>query len=232
MPFPYLFRKLFQNDGAGELLNKEIIPQLTADDVSDVLKTTVQSLSVDEKAQIVKNLAGTFLPLSGGVLTGDLNLNGNYALSGNVGMQLHSNYCDFMQFADGAVAKGSTFRFSDWPKGWWQGVRSVNGVGAGINGNITLGAGIYVTASYSKTGSLWARKWSNGLIEQAGVCQDNATVTFTYPFADSTSWFAVCTPLAEANYGIAVVNDSRTSTSCRFYLGHANYYGFYYVTGY
>ena len=232
MPFPYFARKLFQNDGAGDILNKEIIPQLTADYVSGVLKTTVQSLSDAEKMQVVKNLAGTFLPLSGGTLTGDINLASHYILSDAVGVQLHGNYFDVEQFDNGKFAKGSTIRFSDWPTGWWQTVRSVNGVGAGVDGNITLGAGIHVTASYSKTGSVWARKWSNGLIEQAGVCQDGATVTFNYPFTSATSWFAVCTPTAEANYGSVVVNDSRTSTSCRFYLGHSGYYGFYYVSGY
>ncbi len=232
MALPKLMQDIFENGGVGPNFRKDKLPTIEETDVpATLLRSTAQTLTDAEKTQVLKNLMGTFLPLSGGTLTGNVNLDGKRVLSGNVGMWLHEDYCDFVRYADGKVVKAITFRFSDWPNGWWQGVRSVNGVGAVADGNITLGAGVHLTASYVKSGSVWARKWSNGVIEQAGVCKDNETVTFNYPFTSSTSWFGICTPLAETNYGSVVVDGSRTNTGCKFYLGHLNYYGFYYVSG-
>ena len=52
MPFPYFIRKLFQNDGAGDLLNKEIIPPSYVD-------TAAQTFTDDEKAQARANIGAT-----------------------------------------------------------------------------------------------------------------------------------------------------------------------------
>lgn len=52
MPFPYLFRKLFQNDGAGELLNKGVIPPSYVD-------TAAQAFTDKEKAQARANIGAT-----------------------------------------------------------------------------------------------------------------------------------------------------------------------------
>lgn len=49
MPFPYFIRKLFQNDGAGDLLNKGIIPPSYVD-------TAPQTFTNDQKTQARTNI--------------------------------------------------------------------------------------------------------------------------------------------------------------------------------
>ena len=44
MALPYLFRKLFQNDGAGDLLNKEIIPEILP---TNIKAGTYNSVTID-----------------------------------------------------------------------------------------------------------------------------------------------------------------------------------------
>lgn len=51
MPFPYLFRKLFQNDGAGDLLNKEIIPEILP---TDAIAGTYNRVTTDNHGLITK----------------------------------------------------------------------------------------------------------------------------------------------------------------------------------
>lgn len=52
MPFPYFIRKLFQNDGAGDLLNKEIIPPSYVD-------TAAQTFTDEQKKQARTNIGAT-----------------------------------------------------------------------------------------------------------------------------------------------------------------------------
>ena len=67
MALPWLFRKLFQNDGAGEHLRTDI----------GALSYDAQTLTDAQKQQVVKNLAGLLLKLSGGHVTGDVVIDGN-----------------------------------------------------------------------------------------------------------------------------------------------------------
>lgn len=67
MPFPYFIRKLFQNDGAGEHLRTDI----------GALSYDAQTLTDAQKQQVLNNLAGLFLKLSGGHITGDVVIDGN-----------------------------------------------------------------------------------------------------------------------------------------------------------
>ena len=52
MPFPYFIRKLFQNDGAGDLLNKGIIPPSYVD-------TAAQTFTDEQKKQARTNIGAT-----------------------------------------------------------------------------------------------------------------------------------------------------------------------------
>ena len=67
MALPWLFRKLFQNDGAGKHLRADI----------GALSYDAQTLTDAQKQQVLKNLAGLFLKLSGGHVTGDVVIDGN-----------------------------------------------------------------------------------------------------------------------------------------------------------
>ena len=203
MPFPYLFRKLFQNDGAGKLLNKEIIPPLTADDVSDVLKTTVQSLSVDEKAQIVQNLAGTFLPLYGGTLTGGLNAwGGIYAKNNGTGGQSLISGGNSDVVIDRAGAQlflyGATTKLNK-PGSFLLSANGADGIAslAGFpSGALTWnGKAVMVASATGGSGgsSSWYKKYEDGFIMQGGrvsISQNvsghygtEVAITFPIPFA-------------------------------------------------
>lgn len=65
MALPKLMQMLFDNGGAGSQLRGDILP-------SDVLRTIEQALTEEQKTQIVQNLAGTFLPLSGDLMSGKI----------------------------------------------------------------------------------------------------------------------------------------------------------------
>ena len=67
MALPYLFRKLFQNAGAGEHLRTDI----------GALSYDAQTLTDAQKQQVLDNLAGLFLKLSGGRVTGDVVIDGD-----------------------------------------------------------------------------------------------------------------------------------------------------------
>ncbi len=67
MSLPFLLRKLFQNDGAGEKLNPAIIPTDTA--LSDTSTNAVQN-------RVINTALGTKLNLTGGNITGSLSIGG------------------------------------------------------------------------------------------------------------------------------------------------------------
>ncbi len=203
MALPWLFRKLFQNNGAGDLLNKGIIPPLTADDVSDVLKTTVQSLSVDEKAQIVQNLAGTFLPLYGGTLTGRLNAHGGIYVKNNGTADqslISGGNSDNIAARAGAqlFLYGATTKLNK-PGSFLLSANGADGVAslAGFpSGALTWnGKAVMVASATGGSGgsSSWYKKYEDGFIMQGGrvsISQNVAghygtevAITFPIPFA-------------------------------------------------
>lgn len=52
------------------------------DNVANALAFIAQSLTSEQKAQVVQNLMGTFLPLSGGTVNGDVSVNGSLQNNG------------------------------------------------------------------------------------------------------------------------------------------------------
>ena len=65
------------------LATKEELKPLAKD--ADVLKLIAQSLTPEQKAQVVKNFEGTFLPLEGGILKGDLHFTPTEQTSADIG---------------------------------------------------------------------------------------------------------------------------------------------------
>lgn len=198
MPFPYFIRKLFQNDGAGEKLNPDIVP------------TTVNGVAADASGNIAikdTNIPnGPFLPLAGGVLHGDLmcdvefnisctkNSNQHLAISGapDAGWNAHSGASlhlagaghnntsiqagDFILAADGGSASYRLQGSHDGPL-TWRGEQIIP-----------------VAEGYrAPDGNSWYRKYSDGFIEQGGcvsISQNvsghygtEVAITFPIPFA-------------------------------------------------
>lgn len=71
MALPVLLRKLFDNDGAGDKLRKDILPDITPSDNS------VTSEKIADGAVTEAKLATKYLPLTGGPLTGNVTVSGS-----------------------------------------------------------------------------------------------------------------------------------------------------------
>lgn len=197
MPFPYLFRKLFQNDGAGEKLNPGVIP------------TTVNGVAADASGNIAikdTNIPnGPFFPLTGGTVTGDVKVR---QVLGNSSLALHA-----LTTADAVELAAVVATYSD--------KKSAGLILAGVDhgkndpahqsipaGTFYLSAtdgtnlltldghpdgGLYwashpvatVVASYYGDNA-WYRKYSDGWIEQGGSTHMNFwtdwNVTFPIPY--------------------------------------------------
>ena len=199
MALPWLFRKLFQNDGAGEKLKPEIVP------------TTVNGVAADASGNIAikdTNIPnGPFLPLAGGVMSGSIIFGHN--TSPRVDMKHPSEgYSGGLQFSWGETPKGyCAVLFSDNTedslKYFFLGPEWNSPLSFRVNvvekklwfNNHDL---IYVTET-GTTASGWYRKYNDGWIEQGGNIhysgsESNHTtfMTFSIPFT-TTSYFAAQT---------------------------------------
>ena len=124
MALPVLMQKLFEGAGAGPKLLRSILPTATKTEVGavkldDVVSTSTQTLTPEQKAQIVKNLEGTFLPLSGGEISGSVTLSSkmvgiDFENSGNYQGAYFGTNLQGKTSYDGAYA---VFRPSNSPRG-------------------------------------------------------------------------------------------------------------------
>lgn len=197
-------RVLAQGAVASYVLGQLIVDQLNKDatlDKDTLYQNIVQALQ--------ENAKDACLPLSGGTVTGNvyfgssisqtkdsaifditggtaynkgayLSLSGkDSSRGGRFDLVAHNgtNYKNLVGTASGALTWGGTNI-----------VRSVNGASANTNGEVTISVPspkAYVTETY-RSGSTWYRKWSDGFIEQGGICTGNPSVTVTFPVAFTT----------------------------------------------
>lgn len=215
MPFPYFIRKLFQNDGAGEKLNPEIVP------------TTVNGVAADASGNIAINDSdienGPFLPTAGGTVTGNLYVQSNL-ISGfrdvnrdPTGFNVSHRSNEYYMSVYGGEANGYKGGTGSalFLAGSRHGIDSIaSGVPAGgfvlmasneeykskflrglPDGSLTwLDAPIVCLSASSRGSQSWYRKYSDGWIEQGGWYRVNsASGTITFPIAFSTTNITVTT---------------------------------------
>lgn len=179
MALPWLFRKLFQNDGAGEKLNPDIVP------------TTVNGIAADASGNIAikdTNIPnGPFLPLAGGTMTGKrINFPFGYITcrgeSDATEFAISASHDGiggpliYLRSGDSAASPGDMVLLT-------RGADDVAGpaLALEISGNLSWnGNPIYATAN--KGGSnTWYRRYADGFTIQGGAAKTNTTVTFPLP---------------------------------------------------
>lgn len=191
-----------------------------------------QTLTTEQKTQVVQNLAGTFLPLTGGTMSGSIFLNANRHY---IGPNTSAEYSG-LELSGGNI----------WGKGAGLFLRSVDATGPGQSGQWGLvshdasgAAGILVglvddilfngkvidriDGFYTRQfegGNCSALRYISGLqIITAGVTipenQVGTTLTFAMPFIDIG--YSMGANGASNSGNLAITWDSDTTTSIRLY---------------
>ena len=222
MAFPKLLQKLFQNNGAGDKLNQDIIPDIPYSKVTDA--PSVDSALSDTSENPVQNkvinsaLDGK-LSTSGGTMTGDIQFSAGdiWFNTQNLGIRGRTNDT-YLEICPGPTSifasktgaslmmTGRDYTGRIIPKGCFfltaaseaTGHQSLAGYPDGsltwIGRNVLTGnsAGLTVVAE-SYSANSWYRKYSDGWIEQGGKTTGSSGVTLTFPLAFSnTNYSFVC----------------------------------------
>ncbi len=194
MAFPKLLQKLFQNNGAGDKLNKSILPDISYNDLTN--KPTIPAaVTVDAELS-----ATSENPVQNKVVTAGINscMPGTpAAIELNPGTgAIHGGFIDFHY-------KGSTEDYT---------ARIIEGINGKGRLDIQASGGLYLNNQKVLTGSSagltvvaesysansWYRKYSDGWIEQGGYCNvKSRLVSFNVAFTDAKticvvageSWF-------------------------------------------
>ena len=107
-------------------------------------------------------------------------------------------------------------------------VLTVNGVKANASGDVTLGGGVYITAT-GKSGTSWYTKWSNGYIIQGGEFAGGVS-TISLPTAFSTTTYAVVLEHGTGNFYYGATYKNRATSSFGIYTN--GYGGSWIACGY
>ena len=233
MAFPKLLQRLFQNNGAGDKLNQDIIPDIPYSKITDAPSITVDSALSSTSGNPVQNkvinsaLDGK-LSTSGGTMTGTLvmpyganSITGSVSegfvqinAAGNSGggqLRLYGKDntqhpgCVFIYVKNGdAPEKALVIKGTGGLQ--WDGKNVLTGNSVGLT---------VVAESYSANS--WYRKYSDGWIEQGGKTtgSDRFTLTFSLAFSN-TNYSSVCnTQGTSTGYGYkrSAYIVSRTATT-------------------
>ena len=235
MALPWLFRKLFQNDGAGNLLNKEIIPPLTGNDISGVVRTTEQTLSDSEKTQARANIGALSK-------TGDTFGNLSRFTHGSIDL-LGTDKSQWVRISAGnsagkddhqgaaIILAGATSTTSGIPAGNFYILASDESQAAWLtgdqSGSLTWNNSQIIGVKNSALETNWYRKYADGWIEQGGISAQAGdgsrnTITFATPFS-GTNYSVVVAQRGgvEGNYsnGFVVTDITPTSMTIVFRTG-------------
>lgn len=196
MAFPKLLQRLFQNNGAGDKLNKNIIPDIPYSKVTGA--PTVDSSLSDTSTnaiqnKVVKSALDGKLSLSGGTMTGTLTAPALWLTSGDTtvgsvrgglgnyaGLTIYGNQGSSAAWQEGAYAVlRSANAGLDSEKGKFALIASLNSskyvsLSGSPDGTLTWGGKNVLTGnsvgltvvSESYGANSWYRKYSDGWIEQ------------------------------------------------------------------
>lgn len=225
MAFPKLLQKLFQNNGAGDKLNQDIIPDIPYSKVTNapVVDSALSSTSENPvQNKVINSALDGKLSTSGGTVSGSTIINQvSFPSAGNItttstGTELLLNYeqgawlsllgKNFPREDKGAfiiTANGGKV-LKGFPDG------SLTWCGKSLTGGLTV-----VAESYSANS--WYRKYSDGWIEQGGIfyyststgLSNNNRVTLAIPFSTAVYGYAIGGPAsATGSYNTGGDSDS------------------------
>lgn len=222
MAFPKLLQKLFQNNGAGDKLNQDIIPDIPYSKVTDAPSVDSALSSTSENPvqnKVINSALDEKLSLSGGTMTGDITLTGDRKIMSatsqggellihQTGVSLHGSKVDWQ---DGASLLLRSSTCPNDRKGYFYLLASLSSsqnctLAGSPDGSLTWGGksltgGLTVVAeSYSSNS--WYRKYSDGWIEQGIKIETNPGMAQT---------FTLATPFSTTNYTIAVSQNGESS---------------------
>ena len=218
MAFPKLLQKLFQNNGAGDKLNQDIIPDIPYSKVTDAPSVDSALSSTSENPvqnKVINSALDGKLSTSGGTMTGSLVMaHGSNSITGSA-----SDY--FVQINAAGNSGGGQLRLygkdNTQHPGWiflyvkngnapekalilkgtggleWDGKPVLTGNSAGLT---------VVAESYSANS--WYRKYSDGWIEQGGTFtatmnSHRGSKNVALPIAFSSACYSVAALHAEAS---------------------------------
>lgn len=248
MAFPKLLQKLFQNNGAGDKLNQDIIPDIPYSKVTDAPSVDSALSSTSENPvqnKVVKSALDEKLSTSGGTVNGSITVKDglvrgagqkNFYIYGddNDGcLQLISGYAanfNSNQSASlllttsgytGAVIPAGSFYLTamDATTGAKSLAGSPDGTLRWCGKSLTGGLAV-VAESYSANS--WYRKYSDGWIEQGGIFYYS---TSTWPLNNNRVTLAI--PFSTAVYGYAIGGPASATGS---YNTGGDSYSTYYAT--
>ena len=215
MAFPKLLQRLFQNNGAGDKLNQDIIPDIPYSKVTDapVVDSALSSTSTNAiQNKVVNSALNGKLSLSGGTMTGTLVMaQGKNSIDGGVADGLvqinafgNSGGGQLRLLGKNATESKGGFRL------WANNGTSEVGLFGDADGslvwngkNVLTGnsAGLTVVAESCGANS-WYRKYSDGWIEQGGIFYyststrppNNNRVNLAIPFSTAVYGYAIGGP--------------------------------------
>lgn len=229
MAFPKLLQRLFQNNGAGDKLNQDIIPDIPYSKVTDapVVDSALSPTSTNAvQNKVINSALDGKLSTSGGTVSGSTIINQVlFPATGNIrttstGTELLLNYeqgawltllgKDFPREDKGAfmIAANGDKILRGSPDGslTWNG-RSV------LTGN----SAVLTVVAESYSANSWYRKYSDGWIEQGGKTTGTRGDPLTFPLAFSnTNYSFVCNTQGNSTgygYKRSAWISSRTATT-------------------
>nr|DAJ79893.1 MAG TPA: hypothetical protein [Bacteriophage sp.] len=217
MAFPKLLQKLFQNNGAGDKLNQDIIPVDSA--LSSTSENPVQN-------KVINSALDGKLSTSGGTMTGDISFSrgakaianaqnkGGKVEVGSDGAALLSNKDDF---EGGATLLLRSSTYPNDQKGCFYLISALsasqryNLVGT-PDGTLTWGGkNVLTIVAESYEANSWYRKYSDGWIEQGGrfdFSNTRASTTFLHAFSDTKYSVVFCTNTSGSSW-LALIDKTR-----------------------